>query len=265
MDMDDTVPRFSQTLTPLGRDVVPAGEDHFEELVDAYKARLEPGRGGVHIAGMVTMSECRAAILACREAGCFPVWVSWVCDEDGESPSGVHVLAALFVCEGMGAAAFGVTCPAESAEECLQKLERYASIPLYAVGEEGAARHPYLPRAHDPDVIPCAAGGAPCFVTRTVDVGEDVECSPDLLERIIEAEDDPVGGMKIVVYEQDDLDIFERDQYAVQKALCLSSDVPELLEGALRAFQGRAFYDGTGDLEEEDLARLRDTYGLIIL
>lgn len=263
--MDDAVPRFAQVLSPLGRDVVPAGEDAFEDLVRAYKARLRPRSGPVHIAGMVGMAECRAAILACRETGCFPVWVSWVCGEDGESPTGVHILAALFVCEGMGAAGFGLVCPAEAAETSLAKLGRYARVPLYTVGEGGAAGYPYQPQAHDPDVIPCAAGGAPCFVTRTVDVGEDVECTPGLLERIIEAEDDPVGAMKIVVYERDDLDIFEQDQYAVQKALCLSSDVPELLEGALRVFQGRAFYDGTGDLEDEDLERLVETYGLIVL
>lgn len=263
--MDGSVPRFQQTLTSLGRDVAPAGEDGFEDLVDAYKARLQPGRGPVHIAGMTAMAECRAAVLACREAGCFPVWVSWVCDEDGQSPTGVRMLAALFVCEGMGAAGFGLVCPSETAEAWLERLERYASIPLYVARGGGAVLHPYQPLERDPDVIPCAAGGAPCFVTRTVDVGEELECSPDLLERIIEAEDDPVGAMKIVVNDEDDLDIFAHHQYAVQKALCLNSDVPELLEGALRAYQGRAFYDGTGGLEDGELGRLRDIYGLIIL
>lgn len=263
--MADAVPRFRQTLSPLGRDVAPAGEDDFEDLVNAYKAMLEPGCGPVHIAGMVNMAECRGAILACRETGNFPVWVSWVCGEDGESPADVQMLAALFVCEGMGAAAFGVACSREIAGEWLDRLSHYASVPLYAAGDDGAVLFPYQPRVHDPDVIPCAAGGEPCFVTRTVDVGEDVECSPDLLERIIEAEDDPVGAMKIAVYDEDDLDIFARDQFAVQKALCLTSDVPELLEGALRVFQGRAFYDGTDDLEDGELERLRETYGLIIL
>ena len=35
--------------------------------------------------------------------------------------------------------------------------------------------------------------------------------------------------------------------------------------GSLRVYQGRAFYDGTGDLEREELARLSKKYGLIVL
>ncbi len=263
--MDDTVPLFQQTLTPLGRDVVPAGEDDFEDLVRAYREKLRPGLGPVYVKGMVTMAECRAAILAARAEGCFPVWVSWSCDEDGETSAGVEILAALIVCQGMGAAAFGLRCPGDCEAELLGRLVRYAIVPRFVVRGEAVSLQPYIRRERDPDVIPCAAGGAPCFVTRTVDVGEDIECAPDLLERIIEAEDDPVGAVKIVINEPDDVDIFAREQYAVQKALCLWADVPELLEAALRAFQGRAFYDGTGDLEPEDLDRLCEVYGLIIL
>ena len=98
-----------------------------------------------------------------------------------------------------------------------------------------------------------------------MDVGEELECSPDLLEDIIAAENDPVGALKIAILSQDDVDIFAQHQYAVNKALCLWSDVPELLEAALRLYQGRAFYDGTGDLPADVLARLSTVYGLIIL
>ena len=96
-------------------------------------------------------------------------------------------------------------------------------------------------------------------------MGEELECGPDLLEDIIAAEDDPVGAVKIVIQEADDVDIFAQHQYAVREALCLCSDVPELLEGALRVYQGRAFYDGTGGLERADLDRLSRLYGLIVL
>ena len=263
--MDDTVPLFQQTLTSLGRDVIPAGEDTFEALTAEYAGALTPGAGPVHIRSMTTMAECRAAILAARARNCFPAWVSWQCGEDGESPTGVHMLAALFVAEGMGAAAFGLDCPEELALAHLKKISRYASIPLFYLKDGEAVLYPYAVTEKDPDVIPCATGTAPSFVTRTVDVGEGVECGPNLLEDIIAAEDDPVGAMKIVITEQDDVDIFAREQYAVRKALCLWSDVPELLEAALREYQGRAFYDGTGDLEPEELELLSRTYGLIVL
>lgn len=40
--------------------------------------------------------------------------------------------------------------------------------------------------------------------------------------------------------------------------------MPELLEGALRLYQGWAFYDGTGDLEPPELEHLSRLYGLIV-
>ena len=263
--MDVPVPIFEQTLGPLGLDVPPMGETDFETLVAQYRARLVPGQGPVHLAGMTAMAECRAALIAAREADCFPVWVSWRCDGDGKSPTRVDMLAALFVSEGLRAAAFGIDCPEDAAQERLAELARYARIPLFRVKEGEAALFPYEQSPEDPDVIPCATADSPCFVTRTVDVGEEIECGPDLLEDIIAAEDDPVGAVKIAIHGEDDLDIFAQHQYAVREALCLYSDVPELLEGALRVYQGRAFYDGTGGLERPELERLSRLYGLIVL
>lgn len=263
--MDASVPIFRRRLGPLGLDVPPLGECGFEELAAAYRVRLEPGRGPVHIAGMTTMAECRAAMLAVKRMDCGAPWVSWVCDEEGESPTRVAMLAALFVCEGMGCAAFGVECAREFADEVLAGLAAYAQVPLFQVREGEVLPWSYEPVPRDPDAIPCATGTEPCFIRRTIDVGEELECGPDLLEDIIAAEDDPVGAVKITVRSQDDVDVFALHQYAVREALCLCSDVPELLEGALRAYQGRAFYDGTGELSREELERLSGLYGLIIL
>lgn len=263
--MDASVPIFQQTLNPLGLDVPPAGEMDFEELAAAWRRRLGTGTGPVHLAGMTAMAECRAALLAAKALGQDAPWVSWICDGEGMSPARVHMLAALFVCEGMGAAAFGIHCPEGEAERLLDELAAYARIPLFLVrGGEAAPWH-YEPAPRDPDAIPCATGTDPCFITRTIDVGEELACGPDLLEDIIAAEDDPVGAVKIAIQSQDDVDIFALHQYAVRKALCLCSDVPELLEGALRAYQGRAFYDGTGELSREELDRLTELYGLIVL
>lgn len=263
--MDASVPIFHQVTGPLGLDVAPAGESTFEEIVEEYRQRLGAGSGPIHISGMTTMAECRAAILAAGERGFGPVWVSWACGGDGRSATGVDMLAALFVAEGMGAAAFGLDCEEEAAREQLERLACHAAVPLFHVREGEAVPHPYARVERDPDMLPCATGTEPCFVTRTVDVGEEIECTPDLLEDIIDAEDHPVGAVKIAILEQDDVDIFAQHQYAVREALCLWSDVPELLEGALRVYQGRAFYDGTGELEPDELERLTRRYGLIVL
>ena len=74
-----------------------------------------------------------------------------------------------------------------------------------------------------------------------------------------------MGALRIAILEEDDLEIFAEEQYAIKDALCLWSDVPELMEGALRVYQGRAFYDGTAELEQEVLERLSRLYGLIVL
>lgn len=68
-----------------------------------------------------------------------------------------------------------------------------------------------------PDVILCTTETVPCFIRRTIDVGEELECGPDLLEE------------------------------------------------ALRVYQGRVFCDGTGELRWEELDRLTRTYDLIVL
>ena len=124
----------------------------------------------------------------------------------------------------------------------------------------------FPPVERDPDVIPCASEKEARFITPDVDVGETIECTPDLMEDILAAEEtSPQGALKIAILEEDDLDIFAENQYVVKDALCLWSDVPELLEKALRLYQGRAFWDGTGDLEEEFLQRMAQRYGLVLL
>lgn len=62
--------------------------------------------------------------------------VTFYCDEEGRTPSGVDVLAALIVMQGMGAAAFGLNCAKpEIIAEQLERLAPYALIPLVAQPE----------------------------------------------------------------------------------------------------------------------------------
>ena len=304
-------------LAPLGLSLPPFGDSGFEELVAVYTeqaAALEAAGVDLFVVEtMTTMAEARAAVLACKSVSDKPVWVTFTCDDEGRTPSGTDVLAAMIVMQGMGAAAFGLNCtaPAVVAQQ-LERLTPYASLPLiakpnaglpgaYCTPAELAAQVPAYARAgarifggccgagpehlaavraaaeavdfsafppveHDPDVIPCASEKEARFITPDVDVGETIECSPDLMEDILTAEEvSPQGALKIAILEEDDLDIFAENQYAVKDALCLWSDVPQLLEQALRIYQGRAFWDGTGDLEEDFLRDMAKRYGLILL
>ena len=126
-----------------------------------------------------------------------------------------------------------------------------------------------LPVPHytaDPDVIACASSHEARFITPDVDVGEPVECSGMMLEDILQAElRQTCGAIKVLIRDEEDLQIFAENQYAVKEALCIETEEPELMEGALRLFQGRAFYDGMGGLPEGELERMRRVYGLVIL
>ncbi len=300
------------TACGLGEDCVREGR--FEAVVNNYKAQVaalaEAGVDLYLLETMVDMAEARSALLAVKETDpAKPVAVTFYCDEEGRTPSGVDVLAALIVMQGMGANAFGLNCVSPSVLlEQLERLAPYATIPLAAqpsaqgltpaqfaawapkcaalgvrlfggccgTGPEDLAAlkqsvealhlPPFHPPEQDPDVIPCASEREARFITPDVDVSEPIACTSDLVEDILEAEENtPVGAVKIEILEEDDVLVFAEHQYAVEDALCLWSDVPELLERALRIYQGRAFYDGTGEMEPQDLAPLVKKYGLIVL
>ena len=263
--IDGSIPLRPLMLNPLPLEVPPFGETPFEEMVLHYCFAMS-GKDcdEVLLHGARSLSAARAAMLAAGELG-LSCSVAFVCDENGEMPAGGDVLAALIVMEGMGVKSFGLCCSKEVAEEQLARIASCASMPLFWM--EGEERHEftYTMIPHDPDVIPCAGCAEARFITADVDMCAEIECSPDLLEDIICAEDEPGGALKIMILEEDDLDIFAEHQYAVRDALCLWADVPELMEKALRLYQGRAFYDGTGDLEDDFLQEMTRKYGLVVL
>ncbi len=128
------------------------------------------------------------------------------------------------------------------------------------------ASRPKVTFPTDPDVIPCASETEARFITPDIEVGEPLECTPDLMEDIVWAEEEsPQGALKIAIYEEDDIDLLAETQYAIRDPLCIETHAPDLLEGALRVFQGRAFWDGMGEIEPEFLEEMRKKYGLILL
>jgi len=222
--------------------------------------------GPVWAGGLTNLAAGRALLLA---AGGCPVWISFACDEEGRTHAGTDVLAALIVMEGMGCAAFGLEgSDPDALREQYERMAPYATIPLIWPAQWPMPQLELDPGCalRDPDVIPCASGTEARFLTPDVDVGETLRCGPNLLEEILESEENrPQGALKIAVLDEDDLFIFASAQYAIRDALCIWSDVPELLERALRVYQGRAFWDGTEDLPDSFLHYLTRTYGLILL
>ena len=72
--------------------------------------------------------------------------------------------------------------------------------------------------------------------------------------------DEPVLAVRIDDW--DGVQALADFQYLIAKPLCIVCDDGELLEAALRVYQGRALYDGS--LPDSVLLPLRDKYGLLI-
>ena len=73
-------------------------------------------------------------------------------------------------------------------------------------------------------------------------------------------EDDEL--ISIAIEDIRELDNFADCQYMISKPLCLVCEDVEILEQALRLYQGRALYEGS--LSDEELLPLVEKYGLII-
>ena len=86
-------------------------------------------------------------------------------------------------------------------------------------------------------------------------------CDDDLIDALEEAENDDSKVIGIEIKNEDELDIFAEYQYAVTKPLCIVCDDADLLEQALRLYQGRALYEG--NLPDSVLLPLSKKYGLV--
>lgn len=94
-----------------------------------------------------------------------------------------------------------------------------------------------------------------------VTVDKVFACDDDLIDALEEAENDGSKVIGIEIKNEDELDIFAEYQYAVTKPLCIVCDDADLLEQALRLYQGRALYEG--NLPDSVLLPLSKKYGLV--
>ena len=115
--------------------------------------------------------------------------------------------------------------------------------------------------AGDGDVFPMLAIYAPYVRDTAITFEYEVPSVAEYRARIEEI----TRFFPFYILEEDDVALFAENQYVVKDALCITTDVPELLEKALRLYQGRAFWDGTGDLDEAFLEEMRVRYGLVLL
>lgn len=130
-------------LTMTGKQVEPMGPLSFEELVGIYRQQIEAlvaaGVDFLVVETMMSLQECRAAVIAAKETCDLPIMVTLTFDEDGRTLYGTDPETAALVMTTMGVDAVGVNCSTGPDKMCevVRKMTRYADVPIVAKPNAG--------------------------------------------------------------------------------------------------------------------------------
>lgn len=133
-------------LTMTGASLAPVGDMEFEALVDIYKeqaaAIAAAGADLFVVETMMSVQECRAAVLAVKETTELPVFVTITLEENGRTLYGTDPVTALVTLQSLGADAFGINCSAgpDALLPVIRELREYTRIPLIAKPNAGLPR-----------------------------------------------------------------------------------------------------------------------------
>lgn len=130
-------------MTMTGQQLYPIGDLMFEDLVDVYKEQarvmVEAGADLFVVETMMSLQECRAAVLAIKEVCDLPVMVSLTYNPDGRTLYGTEPATATVVLQGLGADAIGINCSTgpEDMIEPVRQMAQFATIPILAKPNAG--------------------------------------------------------------------------------------------------------------------------------
>ena len=130
-------------LTMTGQLLYPVGKLLFEELVEVYKEQvrvlLSAGVDLFVVETMMSLQECRAAVLAVKEECDLPVMVTLTFAGDEKTMYGTTPEAAVVVLQSLGADAVGVNCSAgpETLVSVIERMAEVAEIPVIAKPNAG--------------------------------------------------------------------------------------------------------------------------------
>lgn len=140
-------------ISMTGQQLEPVGSLPFEDLVDVYKEQIrcliKEGVDGFAIETMMSLQECRAALLAVKETTDLPVLVTLTYQEDGRTLYGTDPETALIVMQSMGADAVGINCSSgpDRMVEPVRKMAEIARVPLVVKPNAG------LPTLEDGETV----------------------------------------------------------------------------------------------------------------
>lgn len=133
-------------ISMTGRQLYPIGDMMFEELVDIYKEQVEAlEAAGVDlyvVETMMSLQECRAAVLAVKECSGKPVLVSLTLEENGRTLFGTEGAAAVVVLQSLGADAVGLNCSTGPEQMAQRVKEMYdvSHVPILVKPNAGLPR-----------------------------------------------------------------------------------------------------------------------------
>lgn len=130
-------------ITMTGKQLAPVGPLSLEELIDVYKEQIlymaDAGVDLLVVETMMSLAECRAALIAAKEICDLPVFVTLTFEANGRTLFGTDAKTAAIVMESLGAAAVGVNCSTGPAKmtEIVADMASVCSIPIIAKPNAG--------------------------------------------------------------------------------------------------------------------------------
>ena len=180
-------------ITMTGAQVYPVGTLDFEDLVNVYKEQLgyilTEDVDLVVIETMMSLQECRAALLAVKESCDLPVIVSLTYNNDTmRTLYGTDPKTAIIVLQSMGADAVGVNCSSgpDKIYEIVREMKEYANIPIMAKPNAG------IPKlVNNTTVFPMEAEEFALEMEKLVEAGADIiggccGTTPNHIRRMVE-------------------------------------------------------------------------------
>lgn len=123
-------------ISMTGQQLYPIGDMQFEELVEIYKEQVraleDAGVDLYVVETMMSLQECRAAVLAIKECSDRPIMVSLTYEENGRTLYGTDPKTAVIVLQSLGVDAVGMNCstgPDKMAEQ-VKAMYEAANIPV---------------------------------------------------------------------------------------------------------------------------------------
>ncbi|MGI6031775.1 MAG: homocysteine S-methyltransferase family protein [Eubacteriales bacterium] len=117
----------------------------------------------------------------------------------------------------------------------------------------------------DPDTFIATNEKDYFFLDHVADISHPLECSEDMSDQILAAEDEGYAILQVEVSHIDDVDFLMQNYYMLGLPLCIKTDNIALLEAVARMYNGRLILANSDEFDPQMLQYIIQKYGLIVL